>query len=32
MPTPEEPARQIIDALLHECGWLIQDYSVGGML
>ena len=27
MPTPEELARQNIDALLHDCGWLIQDYK-----
>lgn len=26
MPTPEELARQNIDALLTKCGWLIQDY------
>lgn len=25
MPTPEELARQNIDALLNACGWLIQD-------
>jgi type I restriction enzyme R subunit len=27
MPTPEELARKEIDALLNECGWLIQDYK-----
>ncbi len=27
MPTPEELARQNIDALLTRCGWLIQDYK-----
>ncbi len=27
MPTPEELARQNIDALLKQCGWLIQDYK-----
>ncbi|MEY2490450.1 MAG: type restriction enzyme subunit [Verrucomicrobiota bacterium] len=27
MPTPEEIARQNIDALLQQCGWLIQDYK-----
>ena len=27
MPTPEELARKEIDALLTECGWLIQDYK-----
>ena len=27
MPTPEELARQQIDALLQQCGWLIQDYK-----
>jgi hypothetical protein len=27
MPTPEELARQNIDALLQQCGWLIQDYK-----
>ena len=27
MSTPEERARQIIDALLVQCGWLIQDYK-----
>ncbi|HVF71403.1 MAG TPA: type I restriction-modification enzyme R subunit C-terminal domain-containing protein [Chthoniobacterales bacterium] len=27
MPTPEELARQNIDALLTQCGWLIQNYK-----
>src|SRR4051812_42606945 len=27
MPTPEELARREIDALLVQCGWLIQDYK-----
>ena len=27
MATPEELARQQIDALLQQCGWLIQDYK-----
>ena len=27
MPTPEELARQQIDGLLQQCGWLIQDYK-----
>nr|MBA2744086.1 hypothetical protein [Chthoniobacterales bacterium] len=27
MPTPEEVARKNIDALLHQCGWLVQDYK-----
>ncbi len=27
MPSPEELARQNIDALLQKCGWLIQDYK-----
>jgi type I restriction enzyme R subunit len=27
MPTPEELARQSIDALLQQCGWLIQNYK-----
>ena len=27
MPTPEELARQNIDALLDRCGWLVQDYK-----
>ncbi len=27
MPTPEELARQNIDALLLKCGWVIQDYK-----
>lgn len=27
MPTPEELARQQIDALLEQCGWIIQDYK-----
>ncbi len=27
MATPEELARQQIDALLRQCGWLIQDYK-----
>src|SRR5438034_6545107 len=27
MPTPEEIARQQIDALLQPCGWIIQDYK-----
>jgi type I restriction enzyme, R subunit len=27
MPTPEELARQQIDALLIQCGWVIQDYK-----
>jgi type I restriction enzyme R subunit len=27
MPTPEELAHQNIDALLKQCGWLIQDYK-----
>ncbi|HEX7516311.1 MAG TPA: type I restriction-modification enzyme R subunit C-terminal domain-containing protein [Chthoniobacterales bacterium] len=27
MPTPEEIARQNIDALLQECGWVIQNYK-----
>src|SRR3954471_24329195 len=27
MPTPEELARHNIDALLTQCGWLIQDYK-----
>ena len=27
MPTPEELARQQIDALLQQCGWAIQDYK-----
>src|SRR3954463_389076 len=27
MPTPEELARQQIDAVLTQCGWLIQDYK-----
>jgi type I restriction enzyme, R subunit len=27
MPTPEELARQQIDALLTQCGWVIQNYK-----
>ncbi len=27
MPTPEELAREEIDALLLKCGWVIQDYK-----
>jgi hypothetical protein len=27
MPTPEELARQQIDVLLQQRGWLIQDYK-----
>ncbi|MBA2743609.1 MAG: hypothetical protein H0U43_04755, partial [Chthoniobacterales bacterium] len=27
MPTPEQLARQNIDALLKQCGWIIQDYK-----
>ncbi len=27
MPPPEELARQNIDALLAQCGWLVQDYK-----
>ncbi len=27
MPAPEELARQQIDALLVQCGWVIQDYK-----
>jgi hypothetical protein len=27
MPTPEELARQNIDALLKQCGWTIQKRS-----
>lgn len=27
MPTPEELAREQIDAVLRQCGWLIQDYK-----
>jgi type I restriction enzyme, R subunit len=27
MPTPEELARQQIDALLQQCGWVIQNYK-----
>ena len=27
MPTPEELARQNIDALLQKCGWTTQDYK-----
>ncbi|MFL6520026.1 MAG: DEAD/DEAH box helicase family protein [Chthoniobacterales bacterium] len=27
MPTPEELARQQIDVLLQQCGWIIQDYK-----
>ena len=27
MPTPEELARQQIDALLQQCGWTIQNYK-----
>jgi type I restriction enzyme R subunit len=27
MPTPEELARQQIDALLQRCGWVIQNYK-----
>ena len=27
MPTPEELARQNIDALLEQCGWIIQNYK-----
>ncbi|HEX4667631.1 MAG TPA: DEAD/DEAH box helicase family protein, partial [Chthoniobacterales bacterium] len=27
MPTPEELARQKIDALLEQCGWTIQNYK-----
>ncbi|PZR74706.1 MAG: helicase, partial [Chthoniobacterales bacterium] len=27
MPTPEELARQNIDALLNQCGWIIQDHK-----
>jgi type I restriction enzyme R subunit len=27
MPTPEELARKDIDALLQQCGWLIQHYK-----
>ncbi len=27
MDTPEELARQNIDALLMQCGWLVQDYK-----
>jgi type I restriction enzyme, R subunit len=27
MPTPEELARENIDKLLTECGWIIQDYK-----
>ncbi|MGI8820097.1 MAG: hypothetical protein ACR2ID_04405 [Chthoniobacterales bacterium] len=26
-PTPEEVARKNIDALLQQCGWLVQDYK-----
>jgi hypothetical protein len=25
MPTPEELARQNIDALLNACGWVVQE-------
>ena len=28
MPSPEELARQRIDALLTTCGWLIQDWKL----
>ena len=27
MSTPEERAREIIDALLVQCGWVIQNYK-----
>jgi len=27
MPTPEELARRNIDALLDQCGWVVQDYK-----
>ncbi len=27
MPTPEELAREEIDALLLKCGWVMQDYK-----
>lgn len=27
MPTPEQLARQKINALLTQCGWLVQDYK-----
>jgi len=27
MPSPEELARENIDKLLTECGWIIQDYK-----
>src|SRR5690242_10053788 len=27
MPSPEELARENIDALLTKCGWIIQDYK-----
>ncbi len=27
MPTPEEKARQQIDALLQQCGWVVQNYK-----
>jgi type I restriction enzyme R subunit len=27
MPTPEELARHSIDALLQQCGWIIQNYK-----
>ena len=26
MPTPEDKAREKIDALLEKCGWRVQDY------
>jgi hypothetical protein len=25
MPTPEQLARENIDALLMQCGWIVQD-------
>jgi len=31
MPTPEELARENIDALLDRCGWAVQDKSAANM-
>ncbi len=31
MPTPEELARQKIDALLEQCGWAVQDKGAANL-
>jgi len=31
MPTPEELARENIDALLDRCGWVVQDKSAANL-